>query len=227
MRPPDLGRKDEEQLPSNLTTDVATIDKDDLEEIGKISHILNPNEEVLVVARQSRLKPGGSKFTPNVVFATDRRIIIKDPSMLGLREDIVDIPYDMISSVRIDKGLFSSNIIFKAPGLVNTSRRGKLDRLMMVDKDEIKREQVGAEEDGIITAIPKDKAEELLGVIRNGMDRDREVYRHPQLKQAQPQEQQSASIADELMKLANLKDKGIISEEEFQQMKQDLIRKKA
>jgi hypothetical protein len=33
------------------------------------------------------------------------------------------------------------------------------------------------------------------------------------------------SIADELMKLANLKDKGIISDEEFQQMKQDLIRK--
>ncbi|HYZ50978.1 MAG TPA: PH domain-containing protein, partial [Nitrososphaeraceae archaeon] len=68
---------------------------------------LNPNEEVLVVARQSRLKPGGSKLTPNVVFATDRRIIIKDPSMLGLHEDIVDIPYDMISSVRIDKGVFS------------------------------------------------------------------------------------------------------------------------
>jgi hypothetical protein len=223
MRPPGLGRKDEEQLPSNLTTDVTTTDKDDLEEIGKISHILNSNEEVFVVARQSRLKPGGSKFTPNVVFATDRRIIIKDPSMLGLREDIVDIPYDMISSVRIDKGVFSSNVIFKAPGLVNTSRRGKLDRLMMVDKDEIKREQVGKEEDGIITAIPKDKAEELLEVIRNGMDRDREVHGY----QEQPQPQRSSiSIADEIMKLANLKEKGIISEDEFQQMKQDLIKKK-
>jgi hypothetical protein len=223
MRPPGLGRKDEEQLPSNLTTDVTTTDKDDLEEIGKISHILNSNEEVFVVARQSRLKPGGSKFTPNVVFATDRRIIIKDPSMLGLREDIVDIPYDMISSVRIDKGVFSSNVIFKAPGLVNTSRRGKLDRLMMVDKDEIKREQVGKEEDGKITAIPKDKAEELLEVIRNGMDRDREVHGYRE----QPQTQRSSiSIPDELMKLANLKEKGIISEDEFQQMKQDLIKKK-
>ena len=178
MPPQDFGRKDEEeqQLPSNLTTDVAITDKDDLEEIRKISHILNPNEEVLVVARQSRLKPGGSKFTPNVIFATDRRIIIKDPSMLGLREDIVDIPYDMISSVRIDKGVFSSNIIFKAPGLINSSRRGKLDKLMLADKDEIRREQVGEEDDGIITAISKDKAEELLEVIRNGMDRDRELH---------------------------------------------------
>jgi hypothetical protein len=51
------------------------------------------------------------------------------------------------------------------------------------------------------------------------MRRDREVYRHRE------QPQQQSSIADELMKLANLKDKGIISDEEFQQMKQDLIKK--
>jgi hypothetical protein len=34
--------------------------------------MLNPNEEVFVVARQSRLKSGGSAFTPNIVFGTDR-----------------------------------------------------------------------------------------------------------------------------------------------------------
>ena len=123
------------------------------------------------------------------------------------------------------KGLLSSNIVFKAPGLVNTSRRGKLDRLMMVYKDEIKREQVGAEEDGIITAIPKDKAEELLGVIRNGMDGDTEAHGYREQPQKQHQ-QSSISIADELIKLANLKEKGIISEDEFQQMKQDLIRRR-
>jgi hypothetical protein len=222
MPPLGFDKKDEQQLPSNHITDTSITDKDDLEEIKKIAHMLNPNEEVFVVARQSRLKPGGSKLTPNVVFATDRRIIIKDPSMLGLREDIVDIPYDMISSVRIDKGMFSSNIMFKAPGLVNSSRRGKLDKLMMVDGDEIRREQVGEEEDGIITAIPKDKAEELLEVIRNGMDRDREVYSQQQ-QQSQPQ---SLSIADEITKLANLKERRIISEDEFQQMKQDLIKKR-
>jgi len=100
-----------------------------------------------------------------VVFATDRRIIIRDPSMLGLRED--------------------------------------------------------SNEEGIITAIPKDKAEGLLKIIRNGMEKDREVYRD---RQEQPQPQQS--VADEMMKLANLKEKGVISGEEFQQMKEDLIKKK-
>jgi hypothetical protein len=40
-----LGRKEEEPVPSNLTTDAAITDKDDLEEIEKISHMLNTNEE--------------------------------------------------------------------------------------------------------------------------------------------------------------------------------------
>jgi Bacterial PH domain len=121
MPPVGFDTKEDDQVPSNLTTNAAITNKDDLDEIEKIRNILNPNEEVFVVARQSRLKPGGSKLTPNVVFGTDRRIIIRDPSMLGLREDIVDIPYDMISSVRLDKGVFSSNIVFKAPGLINRS----------------------------------------------------------------------------------------------------------
>ena len=107
MPPIGFGRKQEFQT---FTTDITN--KDDLKEIKKIRHMLNPNEEVFVVARQSRFKPGGSKFTPNVVFGTDRRIIIKDPRMLGLRENVVDIPYDMISSIRLDKGVFSSNVIF-------------------------------------------------------------------------------------------------------------------
>jgi hypothetical protein len=125
MPPFGFGRKEERQ---SFTTDIT--DKEDLEEIREIAQMLNPNEQVFVVARQSSLKPGGSAFTPNIVFGTDRRIIIKDPTMLGLRENVVDIPYDMISSVRIDKGVFSSNIIFKAPGLISSGRRGKLDKMM-------------------------------------------------------------------------------------------------
>jgi hypothetical protein len=47
-----------------------------------------------------------------------------------------------------------------------------------------------ADEEGIITAIPKNKDEDLLEVIRNGMDRDREVYRHREQPQQQQQQQQ-------------------------------------
>jgi hypothetical protein len=171
MPPFGFGRKEE----THYTTDIT--DKEDLEEIKEISDMLNPNEEVLVVARQSRLKPGGSAFTPNIVFGTERRIIIKDPTMLGLRENVVDIPYYMISSVRIDKSIFSSNIIFRAPGLISSGRRGKLDKIMEGYENN---SGLGEGQDGIITAIPKNKAEDLLEVIRNGIDRNREVYGYPQ-----------------------------------------------
>jgi len=41
----------------------------DLEEISKVTEMLNPDEKVLLVARQSRIKPGGSLHTPNTIYA--------------------------------------------------------------------------------------------------------------------------------------------------------------
>lgn len=218
------GEEEEEQGRRRRAIATNVTDKEDLEEINKISNMLNANEEVFVVARQSRLKPGGSKFTPNIVYATDRRIIIRDPRMLGLREEVVDIPYDLISSVRLDKGVFSSSVIFTAPGLRSTGRLGLIEKMSGTE--------FSPNEDAVITAIPKDKAEDLVEVIRNGMDRQREVYH-----QQQPQRidvstnnnnndnSPTISIADELTKLAKLKEQGVISESEFQQMKQDLLKK--
>jgi hypothetical protein len=53
------GNKEDSPIKKPLTHD-----GDDLEEISKISEMLNPDEKVLLVARQSRIKPGGSHFTP-------------------------------------------------------------------------------------------------------------------------------------------------------------------
>jgi Bacterial PH domain/Short C-terminal domain len=219
-----FGKKDAPIPPSFITN---ITDKEDLEEIRKIANMLNPSEEVLVVARQSRLKPGGSKMTPNIVFGTDRRIIIKDPHMLGMREEIIDIPYDMITSVKLDKGIFSSSIIFKAPGLISSGRLRNMEKLTGHEEDENNNRSV---EDGVITAIPKEKAEDLIEVIRNGMDKMPEqvssslsYQQRQQNYRASPTTSSSISIADELTKLAKLKEQGVISESEFLKMKQDLI----
>lgn len=218
-----FGKKDAPIPPSFITN---ITDKEDLEEIRKIANMLNPSEEVLVVARQSRLKPGGSKMTPNIVFATDRRIIIKDPHMLGMREQIIDIPYDMITSVKLDKGIFSSSIIFKAPGLISSGRLRNMEKLTGHEEDE---NNNGSIEDGVITAIPKEKAEDLIEVIRNGMDKMPEEvssslsYQQRQQNYRASPTSSSISIADELTKLAKLKEQGVISESEFLKMKQDLI----
>ncbi|MFL6402402.1 MAG: PH domain-containing protein [Nitrososphaeraceae archaeon] len=202
------------------------IDADDLDEISKITEILNPEEKVLLVARQSRIKPGGSHFTPNIIYATDRRIIIRDPYMLGIKENVIDIPYDIITSIKLEKGLLSSTIRFKAPALMSSTRLGMMDSI--VDGED-------NDQGGIIEAIPKDKAEDLLEIIRSGMQsisksapsKQQQRYSSELLesKEYTIPSGQPISIADEIRKLAKLKEEGILTEEEFKQMKQDLISK--
>ena len=200
-------------------------DSSDLEEISKVTEMLNPDEKVLLVARQSRIKPGGSLHTPNIIYATDRRIIIRDPYMLGIKENVVDIPYDIVTSVKLEKGLLSSTIRFKSPGLMSSTKLGMMDSLIDGEDDQ----------GGIIEAIPKDKAQDLLEIIRSGMQTSSNRKSAPS-KNQKPNElleskeyteppNQSISISDEIRKLAKLKEEGLITEEEFKQTKQDLIRK--
>ena len=203
-------------------------DYDDLDDISKITEMLNPDEKILLVARQSRIKPGGSHFTPNIIYATDRRIIVRDPYMLGIKENVVDIPYDIITSIKLEKGLLSSTIRFNAPGLMSSTKLGMMDSI--VDGED-------NDQGGIIEAIPKDKAEDLLEIIRSGMQNDGDGGKSAPSKKQKPSSElleskeytvpfnQSISVADELSKLAKLKEEGILTEEEFKQMKQDLIRK--
>jgi hypothetical protein len=180
--------------------------EDDLAEIKKIADRLDEDETVLVVARQSRVKPGGSLTTPNVIFATNKRLIIRDPRSLGLRQSIEDISYDRITSARIDQGMLSSRIILRAPGL-STIAEKKLDGITMgSDSNE-----------GQIEAIPKDKAEKIIEAVNQGIQR----AKVPTTTIVNNQ----ASIADELDKLAKLKEQGVLSEAEFVQMKQELLKK--
>ena len=205
---------------NNFNTDIT--DEDEIDEIKKIAEMLNPDEKVLVVARQSRFKPGGSQFSPNVVYATDRRIILRDPSMLGLKQEIIDIPYNVITNAKIEKGLLSASVIFNAPGLFNPSIPGRMPWIKRLETDE-------HGENGVIDAIPKRKAEDLIEVIRNGITQTRSpAYSSPGVNNATHVPTPShghVSHADELKKLADLKEKGVISEEEFKRMKEKIIGK--
>ena len=188
----------------SFNTDIT--DEEELREIEQVEKLLSSDEKVLLVAKQSRLMPGGSALTPDSIIATERRIIMRDPYMLGLKSELIDIPYDVITSVKLQKGVFTSTILFKAPSLVNKSKLGLMD------------EGISGEDDpeGVMEALSKDKAEELLEIIRRRMKEsndDRAIS------------VDNISIADEIEKLSTLMKKGVLSESEFQKRKQHLLDK--
>lgn len=162
----------------------------EFEHVRLIKNGLDKGEQIQFYARQSRHRPGGSFTTPDSIFVTNKRIIIRDPSLLGVRENIVSISYDKITSIELERGLFSSKIIIKAPGLT----------------DEME-------------AISKNAAEQIVVYVKNCMDK----IKIESQKQALEVKE---SIADELLKLANLREKGVLNDEEFLKIKQDLLKKR-
>ena len=162
----------------------------EFEQIGKIKHRLYDEEQVQFIARQSRHRPGGSLTTPDTIFVTNKRIGIRDTSLLGVRENIVSVSYDKITSIELERGVFSSKIIVRAPGFA----------------DEME-------------AISKNIAEQIIHYVKNSMDKIKIESQKQSLEV-------KVSIVDELMKLSNLKEKGVVSEEEFLKMKQVLLDKR-
>ena len=211
-----FGKKDDdkEQLAAASNNSIEPLDNNDYQEIEKIREMLNPSEEVIMVARQSRILPGGSYVTPNIIYATNRRIIMRDPYMLGIKENIVDIPYDVITSVKLEKGLLSSTIRFEAPALVGSKRLGMIHGIVSGETDN----------EGVIKAIPKRKAEDLVQVIRSGMH-GYGSGSHAHSLQQQSNINSRFSIADELTKFAKLKEQGAITEDEYERIKKGLLEK--
>jgi hypothetical protein len=74
---------------------------------------------------------------------------------------------------------------------------------------------------GDIDAIDKDKAEQMAQFIRDAMDKAKKAQSY----QHQPNGGSQLSVADELAKIGKLKEQGIISDAEFQQMKQELLKR--
>jgi hypothetical protein len=178
-------------------------DGKELNEIAKIEDRLEDGEEVIEVAKQSKLAPGGSKLTPNTIFATDRRLIIRNPTMLGARQNIEFFDYDQITNIKLEKGVFSATLVLSYPGMDRTASMLSW----------------GREDDGEIDAIPKDKAENILQIVRNAIVKAKKESQKP------TQVVQQTSTADELAKLAKLHKDGILSDKEFDKMKKDLISK--
>ena len=87
-----------------------------LEDVKAVQHLFYVDEKPQRTARQRKFGPGGSFITPTIVVATNSRIIIFNRYSLGLRSDFEIIPYNQITSVRLEKGFFSSTILMRVMG---------------------------------------------------------------------------------------------------------------
>ena len=161
------------------------------EEIRKIKSRLDSDEKVEIVAKQSRIHPGGSATSPDIIFITNKRIIIKNPSLLGARENYESITYDKITSIELENGIFSSEIDIYASGYT-----------------------------GEIEAIPKDKAEKIVLLVKGKME---QIPTNVKEEMRAQSKEERISIADELSKLVKLREQGVLSDSEFQKLKQKLL----
>jgi hypothetical protein len=164
-----------------------------------IKNMLSMGERVLFVARQSRFKPGGSKFTPNTIYLTNQRILFRNPRLLGLKKDYIDVYYRDINQIQLKKGIFSTEIHVQS----------------RFQSDPIK-----------LPAVDKKEAEYIGSMVRKGMAQELEGQVIAE-KSSSPKivTQEKEDPIEQLQKLGKLRDAGIISEEEFDLKKKELMKR--
>ncbi len=162
-------------------------------ETGKISQRLDPGETIVMSVRQSRVKPGGANINPATIFVTEKRVIIRFPTRMGLGEDIVEHEYGVIRSVQLEKGVMSSSLVFFMAG--NTPGT-------------------------TIQAIPKAKAEAVYRYVRGKIQEVKE--RGMKVTFDQPAQPAVPPQDDLLATLRKRYASGEITREEFLEMKKDL-----
>ena len=159
-----------------------------------IDKMLTEGEQILINADQSRMMPGGSIATPNSTFVTNKRIIFRNPRMWGLKVDMMDYAYSDLANVELHKGIFTTAI----------------ELTPRFNSEKVK-----------LPAVSKEVAEELFGAIRKGMHGDfglDDVTGNLVVQQQKPDD-----LISKLERLSSLKDKGMISEKEFEAVKTRLL----
>ena len=193
-------------------------EEDELYKITEISSVLDINEKVLLVITQSKVRLVGLPFTSYVIYATDRRIIIRDISLNGLKENTVGIPYSLITDINRKEGFISARISLKVSRIRSDEELPSLDEYG----------NTGNEYEWIIEHIPNSKALLLVNIVRAMINKWEFLSEeHQSVLDSNENGVTSFSTlespADELFKIARLKNEGVINEEEFARLKQNII----
>ncbi|KQC05829.1 MAG: hypothetical protein APR53_01960 [Methanoculleus sp. SDB] len=131
------------------------------------------------------------------IFVTDNRIIKMTPTTLGLRANITDHLYSDMANANLKKGILATDLFI--------NMRHNPQPFM-------------------IKNIPKDGANDILKTIQMGIAGRIGGGKKSQ-GQSQVVVQEQVDIVDQIKKLSELKNAGILSEDEFETKKKELLAK--
>ena len=148
-----------------IGSDISKKLNDNSNEIKKIKKYLDSDERILYVTRKVKEKQASSATNADLIFATDKRIITTGNSGFGTKNTIKDMPFDSISSIKLQEGSplsSSSSIIFNGAGFT------KIDDISQASINRA----WGIEEETIIDSIPKTDAKEFVDTLRKQIEKD-------------------------------------------------------
>lgn len=108
--------------------------------------LIDPNETVVLYMKQKKYHPS---INLESVALTDRRVILRKPSMMGVKKSYTDYSYVDILNVTLEKGIQRSTL------KLNLRQHG---------------------EDLSIEDIPNDLAQQAFKIIRAGIDQERTKF---------------------------------------------------
>jgi hypothetical protein len=156
-------------------------------------------EVILIQVKQSRIGPGGSMFTPVSIYVTNMRVIYRKPIWAGLKSEIIVVNYQDIADIRLKRGVVHTDISLKTRFhtdqlLVRGANNNLSERANALVQQGIRQEHVGQVDSlGSVDTINQQRVDPTLEQI------------------------------DRLTKLADLKQKGALTEEEFHRLKDKLL----
>ena len=127
-----IAERDTPKISRYLRANANSIQREDhsyLDRIRDIQRVLKRGEKVLAVALQPRMLPGGSYLIPNIIYATNERIIVFQQHSSDLGGGKVSIPYDMMASIKLEEGpYFTLAVKFELSALSNVAGLGMIPR---------------------------------------------------------------------------------------------------
>jgi Bacterial PH domain len=170
-------------------------------------------EQVLLRVRQSRIYPGGSALTPTSLYITNMRVIYRKPIWCGLKSDIIDVNYQDIADIRLKRGILHTSIFLKSRfHTAEIAVKGTNNNIAAKANAFIQRGIRGTHTGQTMYPQPQQTPKY-------------NYYSYSQEGEKSEDMESKMDPVDKFAKLADLKQKGFLTDEEFQRLKIKLLEK--